>query len=317
MLPLDLPFAVLNVALTAREPVHLPPFPGSKLEGAFGRALYRLACTQPQRETCVGCPLRAICPYGLSYAPILPAAVVASSLQTPPRPVIFRVAYGEEQTLRRGDVLAFGLVVVGSALQQLPYLLAALREVGEGGIGMTRGRLDLEEVRSVDPHSGEQATLLRGGELGIHLTPIVLRPAGLPSIAASRVRVHLRSPLHLKQGGKMAEDIQFPLLIRSLQRRMGNLEQVHGGGTSLGADFSALPALAEGVRTTYQYLRPAVQLRKGNRRGEKVAMEGLLGTLEYEGDLAPFASLLRAGEQLGMGKWSHFGAGLYDIEELG
>ncbi|WP_425145142.1 hypothetical protein [Deinococcus sp.] len=66
MFPLDLPFTVLNVSLLAQDDVHLPPFPGSELEGAFGRALYELACTQPQRQTCQGCLLQAICPYGLT-----------------------------------------------------------------------------------------------------------------------------------------------------------------------------------------------------------------------------------------------------------
>ena len=315
MLPLDLSFAVLRVTLTAREEVHLPPFPGSKLEGAFGRALYRLACTQPQRETCVGCPLRAICPYGLSYAPALPPEVTASSLATPPRPVVFRVAFGSEQVIGAGESLTFGLVVVGVALQQLPYLLAALREVGEQGIGRTGGRLELEEVISVQPYRGQEVTLLRGGDLTVNLAPLLIQPADLPRITATRIRLRLHSPLHLKHGGRMSEDIQFPLLIKALQRRVGNMEQVHGGRRSLGADFGALPERAQGVQTTYQYLRPASQLRKGNRRGEKTSMEGVMGTLEYVGDFAPFAPLLRLGEQLGVGKWAHFGAGLYDIEE--
>ncbi|GAA5503707.1 hypothetical protein Dxin01_03468 [Deinococcus xinjiangensis] len=315
MLPLDLPFAVLRVALTAHEEVHLPPFPGSKLEGAFGRALYRLACTQPHRETCVGCPLRSICPYGLSYAPVQPPEVTASSLGTPPRPIIFRVAFGRDQVVQAGQPLTFGLVVVGTALTQLPYLLAALREVGEQGLGRTRGRLELQEVVSLNPYRELEVTLLKGGDLGVTLTPLVMRPADLPAIDAPRIRLQLRSLLHVKQGGTMVEDLQFPIMIKALQRRMGNLEQVHGGRQSLGADFGALPELARSIQTTYQYLRPASQLRKGSRRGEKTIMDGLLGTLEYAGDFAPFAPLLRLGEQLGVGKWAHFGAGLYDIEE--
>ena len=114
----------------------------------------------------------------------------------------------------------------------------------------------------------------------------------------------------------MATDMQFPLLVRALQRRLSNLEQVHGGAASLGADYGLLPAQAENVQTTYQYLRPARQLRKGRHKGETTAMEGLLGTLEYAGDFTPFAPLLRLGEQLGVGKWAHFGGGLYGLEEM-
>ncbi len=315
MLPLDLPFAVLRVSLTARETVQLPPFPGSKLEGAFGHALYQLACTQPQRKTCTGCPLHSICPYGLSYAPSPPAEIKASSLGTPPRPIIFRVAYSEERSVVAGETLSFGMVVVGHALTQLPYVLAALREVGAQGLGRTRGQLALQEVVSVQPYSGEEIMLLREGDMGIHLSPLLLRPADLPGITAPRVRLHLHSLLHLKQGGQMVEDIQFPTLVRALQRRLSNLEQVHGGAASLGANFTTLPEHAQQIKTTYQYLRPVSQLRKGSYQGQKTNMEGLLGKLEYTGNFAPFSTLLRLGEQLGLGKWAHFGAGLYDIEE--
>lgn len=317
MLPLDLAFTVLRVTLRALEPVHLPPFPGSKLEGAFGRALYRLACTQPQRETCQGCPLQTICPYGLSYAPRLPEGLKVSSLVTPPRPIIFRVAYGEERYLAPGDTLTFGLVVVGHAVTQLPYLLAALREVGQDGLGRTRGRLELEEVQSVQPYTGEEVNLLRGTDLEVNLSPLLLRAGELPPVPGERLRLHLRSPLHIKVGGQMAEDLHFPVLLRALQRRVSNLEQIYGGAASLGADFTRLPLLAREVETVWQDLHFVSQLRKGSRPQQKTNMEGVVGTLEYRGDFTPFTTLMRYGEQLGVGKWAHFGAGLYDLEVAG
>ncbi|AFD27467.1 CRISPR system precrRNA processing endoribonuclease RAMP protein Cas6 [Deinococcus gobiensis] len=317
MLPLDLPFTALRVTLRALEPVQLPPFPGSKLEGAFGRALYRLACTQPHREMCQGCPLQSICPYGLSYAPQLPEGLEVSSLGTPPRPVLFRVAYGKERHLAPGEILTFGLVVVGRAAAQLPYLLAALREVGRDGLGRTRGRLELEEVNSFHPYTDEEVTLLRGTQLGVHLTPLLLQVGELPPMTGERLRLHLRSPLHIKVGGQMAEDLHFPVLVRALQRRLSNLEQVHGGGASLRADFTHLPRLAREVETVGQRLRLVSQLRKGSRPRQTATMEGWVGMMEYQGDFTPFASLLRGGEQLGVGKWAHFGAGLYDLEVAG
>ena len=43
-------------------------------------------------------------------------------------------------------------------------------------------------------------------------------------------------------------------------------------------------------------------------------MEGLVGTVEDRGDFTPVAALLHCDEQLDVGKWAHFGAGLYDLE---
>ena len=314
MFPLDLPFAVLQVTLRAQDEVHLPPFPGSKLEGAFGRALYALACTQTQRETCSGCPLQTLCPYGLTYAPTLPPGVHAASLGTPPRPVIFRVAYTEERRLFPGDVLSFGMVVVGRAAAQLPYLLAALRDVGREGLGRTRGHLEMEEVQSIHPYTGRRVTLLRGDDLSMRLEPVVLGSTDLPGLGSGHVRLHLRSPLHLRVDGRMGRALHFPVLLRALQRRMSNLEQVHGGQLSLGADYSTLPWLARKIDTVQQDTWIVSQQRKGHAHHHPTSMEGLVGTVDYAGDLTPFAPLLRYGEQLGVGKWAHFGAGLYDLE---
>ncbi|WP_420594258.1 CRISPR system precrRNA processing endoribonuclease RAMP protein Cas6 [Deinococcus sp.] len=314
MLPLDLTFVVLSVSLRAVDSVHLPPFPGSKLEGAFGRALYDLACTQPQRETCQGCPLRAICPYGLTYAPQRPDTLAVASLSTPPRPVVFRVAYGAPQELEPGEVLTFGMVVIGHAAAQLAYLLAALREVGVRGLGRTRGRLELTEIRSVQPYTGEQTVLLRGAELGVNLFPLVLGLADLPPVSGSSLSLALNSPLHLKVDGQMAQHLHFPVLVRALQRRISNLEQLYGGGQSAGADFSRLPLLAREIETVAQETHPVSQLRKGSRPQQKTIMDGLVGSVEYRGELPPFSSLLRYGEQLGVGKWAHFGAGRYTLK---
>ena len=265
MLPLDLTFVVLSVSLRAVDEVELPPFPGSKLEGAFGHALYDLACTQTQRPTCHGCPLHAICPYGLTYAPTRPGALAVASLATPPRPVVFRVAYGENRRLEPGEILTFGLVVIGKAGSQLPYLLAALREVGARGLGRTHGRLEMTEVRSVQPYTGEQTLLLQGAEPGVNLSPTVLGHADLPPVAGNDIRLDLHSPLHLKVGGQMAQQLHFPVLVRALQRRVSNLEQLYGGGQSAGADYSGAPLLAREVETVMQETHLVSQLRKGSR----------------------------------------------------
>ncbi|WP_241191353.1 CRISPR system precrRNA processing endoribonuclease RAMP protein Cas6 [Deinococcus psychrotolerans] len=237
-----------------------------------------------------------------------------ASLATPPRPVVFRVAYGEDQKLEPGETLTFGMVVIGQAAAQLAYLLAALREVGQRGLGRTRGRLEMTEVRSVQPYTGEQTLLLQGAELGVNLSPIVLGLANFPPLAHGSVCLHLRSPLHLKVDGQMAQHLHFPVLVRALQRRVSNLEQMYGGGRSVGSDFSQLPLMARDIETVAQHTHQVSQLRKGSRPDQKASMDGLIGTVEYRGDLSPFTALLRYGEQLGVGKWAHFGAGLYTLD---
>ena len=95
----DLNISVLEIQLTAIEHIHLPEFPGSKLEGAFGRALYAMSCTRKDLETCHPCQLRNICPYGNLYAPSLPKSMNVKSLEKPPRPILFATGTGGERKL--------------------------------------------------------------------------------------------------------------------------------------------------------------------------------------------------------------------------
>ncbi|WP_297854420.1 CRISPR system precrRNA processing endoribonuclease RAMP protein Cas6 [Meiothermus sp.] len=312
MLEFDLPIGYLRVGLKAIQPIRLPAFAGSKLEGAFGRTLYQIACTRRDLQTCAPCPLRSVCPYAALYAPALPPHLEVDSLENPPRPLVFETHMGQEREIAPGEAFEFGLRIVGKAVQHLPYLVAAIQQMGENGIGLTRGRFELTEVRSVQPYTGETRLLASADSPVVRLEVIPLNAADLPSLPQGPLTLHLETLTHLKSGGKMVETLQFPVLVRALQRRVSNLEQIYGGGKSLGANFSELPLLARGVELVEQQTRHAVQARSGKGK-HPVIMNGLVGRVTYSGDLRPFSTLLRFGELVGMGKWAHFGAGKYRI----
>ena len=308
----DLSISVLEIQLEAFERIHLPEFPGSKLEGAFGRALYALSCTRTDLETCQPCQLRGVCPYGCLYAPSLPASMAVKSLEHPPRPVLFAIGTGFERTLEPGQTFEFRLIIAGRATQHTPYVIASLQAMGTDGIGRTRGRFEVKTVHSLNPFTLERQQLAQHNDPVIRLENMMyLNSSDLPSIPDA-ITVEFTSFVHINNGGNMAGEIHFPVLIRALQRRISNLEQLYGAGSSFGADYTTLVQLARDVKTVTHELRPAHQLRKGVRGG-KVNMHGLIGRVGYEGKLEIFTDLLRYGELLGVGKWAHFGAGQYRI----
>lgn len=312
MLEFDLPISQLRISLRATQPIRLPAFAGSKLEGAFGRTLYALACTRRDLEACAPCPLRAVCPYAALYAPALPAHLKVDSLESPPRPLVFETHLGKERPIAPGEAFEFGLRVVGRAAQHLPYMVAAIRQMGQQGIGLTRGRFELTEVHSVHPYTGETRLLGSGDSPVVRLEALTLNAADLPPLPQGDLTLCLETFTHLRSGGKAVESLQFPVLVRALQRRVSNLEQLYGGAKSLGANFAELPQLARGVELVEQQTRHAVQARSG-KGGQPVVMNGLVGSVTYRGDLEPFTGLLRFGELVGVGKWAHFGAGRYRI----
>lgn len=313
LMPLDLPFTALRLTYRAQEPLPLPAFAGSKYEGAFGRALHDLSCVQPHRETCAGCLLLSSCAYGLTYHPQLPGHVHARSAQTPPRPVVFRTPVTAERTLQPGDGLSFDLTVTGAALTYLDDIVAALRALGAHGLGRSRAPVRLDHVFSVHPYTGQKVLLADDTWVTPPSAPIILTGPDLPPVTGRTLQVNLKAMTHLKVRGEMATVISFRTLIQALQRRISTLEQVHGGARSLGANFTALPDLAEEIQLMRHDVYAAQQRRKGSEPGQRVNVHGLMGTLTFSGDFTPFSTLLRYGEQLGVGTWAHFGAGLYTL----
>ncbi len=69
------------------------------------------------------------------------------------------------------------------------------------------------------------------------------------------------------------------------------------------------PDLASQVKVTASGLRWQELQRYSNRQQRTIDLDGFVGTLEIEGDLAPFGPLLRTAEVLHLGKETTFGLG--------
>jgi hypothetical protein len=146
----DLPALPLRVSARARERLQLPANPGSSLRGAFGMALKRLVCVRPDLSRCAPCPMLAGCAYPQIFEPQARAGEPGTKgFQDLPRPYVVRIPAGE-QVVPPGSALSWGMTLVGSAVQQLPYFALAWRAMGEQGLGQGRGRFELEQVEALD-----------------------------------------------------------------------------------------------------------------------------------------------------------------------
>lgn len=79
-------------------------------------------------------------------------------------------------------------------------------------------------------------------------------------------------------------------------------------------DLQPLLQRSDGVRVAGAALRWLDWERWSQRQGAAMKLGGLVGTLTLEGDLAPFAPLLRAAEILHAGKGAVFGLGKVEVE---
>jgi hypothetical protein len=301
--------------LSPREAIRLPRVnKGITLRGAFGTAFRSLVCAD-RRAHCDQCLLHSTCPYGFVFAPQVPANAERLRLNRDiPRPFVIKPPLDGKVLYRPGENLAFDLMLVGKAGDFLPYFLVSFRELGERGIGVGRGRYEIEQVEAIG-HNG-------ASQLIYHRSDPVVRTADLPirwdgplgrSEIPPKVRVRFLTPVLLKQGGQWVKPC-FGALMKRLRDRIQALSYFYCGET-LDMDFQRFGEAADRVASFFHELRWVEEHRRSRQRDIKHSLKGYVGTVSYEGDLEPFWPFLRMGEYLHVGKAAVFGQGWYRIED--
>lgn len=141
---------VFRFTLKPRETLFVPAVNKTNmLRGAFGTAFRRLCCI-PQCRNAHDCPLAAACPYKQIFEPSPPPdSERLSKSQDVPRPFIFRSPENTKTRFLPGEEFKFELVLIGRALEFLPYFVLSFRELAIQGLGLNRAKCDLQEVKEI------------------------------------------------------------------------------------------------------------------------------------------------------------------------
>jgi hypothetical protein len=334
-LPHAFTLAHYRLTLEALEPLHLPPFKGSALRGGFGHTFKRLVCFQP--KTCgKRCELGNACPYGYIFETTPPdESEVLSNLSEVPRPFIIEPPDDRREHIPPGERLTFGLTLVGRGINYLPYFIAVFRELGQVGLGKTRGKyrlLAVDAISTLSPNPSPFGPLRspsqgegRGGGLPIYRAEddmirtanttisgdaITAHAATLPP---DRITLDFLTPTRLKHRGRwVREGPPFHVLVKVLLGRVSSLSYFHCGH-KLEADFRGLIDRAAEVRIARSETGWRDWSRFSGRQKQRVEMGGLVGQVTYSGDLRDYLPLLALGELVHVGKGTVFGNGQYRI----
>ena len=298
----------------------MPPFnKGTTIRGGFGTVFRRLVCIDLRLE-CAACELRYTCPYTTVFNPFVPpAAERLSRNQNIPRPFVVKPPLETKTRYLPGEPLAFDLVVVGSAMDYLPYFIVAFRELGEGGLGLNRARCVLSSLTALGVHN--QVSAVYDGKEGIvrppqeHLSWHALR-SRVPDLGdLQALTVRFLTPTALKAEGEVVTVPQFHHLLKRLRDRVNALSYFYCG-EALDVDFKELGQQAETVKEVAVKGRWIDRDRR-TRKGAMQDLSGFVGEVTYRGDLEPFLPLLLLGEYIHVGKNAAFGNGWYRLERPG
>jgi len=301
--------------IEAAEKLELPSYKGSTFRGAFGHAFKRVICALRNKE-CEGCLLKDKCVYSyVFFTPLPPGTERMRKYPYAPHPFVLEPPLERDRFYEKGEKLYFELVLIGKGIEYLPYFIYAFDELGQSGIGRKNGQFLLKAVY----------------EVGVSDTSVRIYDSGAKTLADHDGRwsldeitsdvavdgvlgVTFLTPTRVKEGGEFASDVSFQLLVRSLLRRVSSLLYFHCN-VDLNLDFKEMIERAGSVETRQNRLNWHDWERYSNRQKTRMKMGGVLGSVQYEGDMTEFSPLIKLGEQVHVGKGTSFGLGKYMIEE--
>jgi len=304
-------FSRYTFVLEAEETLHLPPYKGFALRGGFGHAFRRVVCTIRTAD-CDTCLLASRCVYAYIFETSPHEGTEALRLyRRVPHPFVIEPPLDRSAIYMPGERLAFGLILIGRAVDYLPYFIYTFEELGRMGMGRGRGKYTVREVldhAGTVIYRGADRTLKGGqGREYFSLTDDA-EEAGV-----GRVAIDFSTPLRLAFGGKLVSRLEFHHLVRNLLRRISTLSYFHCG-EKVELDYRAVIARAEHVRAVERNTGWLDMERYSSRQKTRMKMGGVVGRVVFEGKLCEFMPLLRLGEIIHAGKGTAFGLGKYSIE---
>lgn len=215
-------------------------------------------------------------------------------------------------------------MLIGPAIEALPYFIHIFIEIGRRGLGRERGiyeltRVDLLQDRATIPvyEASSRTVSAFRPEAG---------PASLPEDdRAASLTLQFLTPLRLKEKGDLVARLTFHRFFTALARRLSLLWAFYG---SNGAGGSG------GSKTEFAPVSPEVGLlaekaadicvfkndlhwhdweRYSRRQDTTMKFGGLMGHITFRGELGPFMPFLRLGEAVNVGQATTFGLGKYQI----
>jgi hypothetical protein len=324
---LTLPILRARVTMRLLEETTLPAYKGAMLRGGFGYAFQRTSCPRPCWGRSHDCAVGACCPYrGIFETPHPSGVTHLHDLQDVPRPFVIEPPLDQKRQYAAGDVLEFGLVLFGHAIDRVAYFLHSFEQLGHMGLGGRNARAQLERVEALRPWRPTGRVIYQDGRV-IPDTDSVITTNGpycydgamIASHAAklpSDLRITLNTPLRVKVRGAFIETFDLGAIVQSACWRLNTLGIFHGEGP-WAVDYRALMDQARGVTLEQARTQWVDWERTSTREPQPRSMKlgGIIGSAVLRGVPPELRALLLAGSLVHVGKACVFGHGKIELQK--
>ncbi len=237
-----------------------------------------------------------------------------------PHPFIIEPPLETQRAYQNEEELSFGLVLIGRAVDYLPYFIYTFEELGRHGLGKGKGKYQLLRVIEEMPgncasKAGPIKKVIYQGEnktLADSAYPIVWQDI-VDDQSPKEICLNFLTPTRIKYENKLIKNIEFHIFFRNLLRRISLLSYFHCGEKLDNKGFKTLIEEAKQIKTVFRKLFWNDWERYSTRQGSRMKMGGFIGEARFQGDLKPFWPYIRLGEFVHIGKGSSFGLGKYEV----
>ena len=228
------------------------------------------------------------------------------------RPYVLGVEAQFGRREARGEVVE--VTLLGRAERCWAYVVHALREGGERGLGVERQRLELTGAEQETEKRGQWRRVLEaGGQMQVE-------PARTPPIVPmpERALFRLLTPLRLRWEGDLLVPGRLGLaeLTKAVLRRLALLSQQHTD-QAWRFDHLALRQLAAEARIEESRLRWRDWSRYSSRQQTRVPLGGIVGEMVVDmRGLEPLWPYIWLGQWTHAGKGASVGLGRYEVSPI-
>ena len=273
------PFLVSRFIFEPRCSGRLGPYLPPAIRGALGEALLD-NCDQSSCGICEEIP----------YCAFQCLLADESKDQGPP-PLIIEAPKLPSPWVEAETVFTFTTYLFGQAMEAYPALLRALQVASAGGLNKGRMPCRLVCVEEIFAGTLDSRT----------------QPEN-----PSQLRVQFITPLRLKAQGRIVgeRELDFRIFWSRLKGRLKLMAEAHCG---IPPGAYPLPFFTGDVEVVEDRLRWIELQHYSFRQAQRNSLSGLVGSITFAGELAPYLPYLRLGEITHVGSGCVYGLGKYRL----
>ncbi|MBE7558149.1 CRISPR system precrRNA processing endoribonuclease RAMP protein Cas6 [bacterium] len=296
----------LITRLAPEADARLPGYLGSMLRGALAMGLKRMVCVV--KSPCRSCLLRRDCIYTrLIETPFAADEQELRAQKDIPHPLVVRPPDRGVRSLAAGEELRCELLFFGQAARFWPFVCTALDRAARRGLGADRIPFRMLDATAPD------GTVVYRDRVALGDCAPAVAPLPLDSLPAGPMLLRLRTPLRLYRQGEPLTRFELSAFLRTAARRAGAILHYHAGVPWEELDLRPLFAGVAGCAAQEEDVRWYAWERWSNRQRQSIGMGGLVGDVRLDGVDAGMAALLRAAEELHVGKGAIMGLGRVNL----